>query len=272
LALISSFGESIIWLMKSSTSLLRRFNPKILSRGFSAGIVQHRHTELNNLETKFEFNAESKKEIDRVLNKYPPQYKKSATIPLLYIAQEQEGSDNWITLAAMNKIAELLEVPPMNVYEVSTFYTMFNREPVGKYHIQLCGTTPCMVAGCGKDSIKKVIMDELGIKDGETTEDGMFTLQEVECLGACVNAPMIQVNNKEFYEHLTEESMKKLLDTWKSGGTPKEGNQNHVKTCEGPMGKTSLKGGEPGFPEFLDLDKVIAEKKEADAKKASESS
>mmetsp|Transcript_47112 Transcript_47112/g.78141 ORF Transcript_47112/g.78141 Transcript_47112/m.78141 type:complete len:161 (+) Transcript_47112:75-557(+) len=160
----------------------------------------------------------------------------------------------------------------MNVYEVATFYTMFNREPVGKYHIQLCGTTPCMVAGCGKDSIKKVIMDELGIKDGETTEDGMFTLTEVECLGACVNAPMIQVNNKEFYEHLTEESTKKLLDTWKSGGTPKEGNQNHVKTCEGPMGKTSLKGGEPGFPEFLDLDKVIAEKKEADAKKASESS
>jgi len=240
--------------------------PRVSTRQFGAGLVQHRHTPVNNLETKFEFDEDSKKEIARVLAKFPPQYKASATIPLLYIAQEQAGSNNWVTLAAMNKIAELLEVPPMKVYEVATFYTMFNREPVGKIHIQLCGTTPCMVAGCGKDAIKQVIMDELGIGEGETTKDGMFTLQEVECLGACVNAPMIQVNNKEFYEHLTEESMKALLETWKKGGTPKEGNQNHVKTCEGPQGKTSLKGGEPGFPEFLDIDKMIADKKAADAK------
>ncbi|GAB5357559.1 hypothetical protein AAMO2058_000384600 [Amorphochlora amoebiformis] len=240
-------------------------------RQFSAGIVQHRHTDINNLETKFEFTAESKKEIEIVLKKFPPQYKASATIPLLYIAQEQEGAGNWLTLAAMNKIAELLEVPPMNVYEVATFYTMFNREPVGKYHIQLCGTTPCMVAGCGAETIKKVVMDELKIGEGETTPDGLFTLTEVECLGACVNAPMIQVNNKEFYEHLTPESMKALLDTWKAGGTPKEGNQNHVKTCEGPLGKTSLKGPEPGFPEFLDIDKMVADKKAMDEKKASES-
>mmetsp|Transcript_15217 Transcript_15217/g.21365 ORF Transcript_15217/g.21365 Transcript_15217/m.21365 type:complete len:263 (+) Transcript_15217:110-898(+) len=257
--------------LRRFSRVLKRSTATLTStRSFSAGLVQHRHTEYNNLDTKFEFNEESKKEIERVLKKFPPQYKASATIPLLYIAQEQEGSNNWVTLAAMNKIAELLEVPPMNVYEVATFYTMFNREPVGKYHIQLCGTTPCMVAGCGKDAIKQVIIDELGIKDGETTKDGMFTLDEVECLGACVNAPMIQVNNKEFYEHLTEDSMRALLETWKSGGTPKEGNQNHVKTCEGPMGQTSLKGGEPGFPEFLDLDKIIAEKKEADAKKTAE--
>mmetsp|Transcript_21777 Transcript_21777/g.32417 ORF Transcript_21777/g.32417 Transcript_21777/m.32417 type:complete len:259 (-) Transcript_21777:109-885(-) len=237
-------------------SFLSRSGPV---RAFGAGIVQHRHTEENNLDTKFEFTAESKKEIERVLKKFPPQYKASATIPLLYIAQEQEGAGNWLTLAGMNKIAEILEVPPMNVYEVATFYTMFNRTPVGKYHIQLCGTTPCMVAGCGAESIKKVISDELGIGEGETSADGMFTLTEVECLGACVNAPMIQVNNKHFYEHLTVESMKKLLDTWKSGKEPKPGNQNNVKTCEGPQGKTSLKDGEPGFPEFLDLDKLMAE-------------
>merc|ERR1711871_602935 len=115
------------------------------------------------------------------------------------------------------------------------------------------------------------IQDELGIGEGETTEDGLFTLTEVECLGACVNAPMIQVSNKHFYEHLPPETTKNLLDTWRKGGTPKEGNQNHVKTCEGPQGKTSLKGGEPGFPAFLDIDKMIAAKKEADAKKAAES-
>ena len=164
-------------------------------------------------------------------------------------------------------LAELLEVPPMKVYEVATFYTMFNREPVGKYHIQLCGTTPCMVAGCGAETIKKTITDELGIGEGETTEDGLFTLTEVECLGACVNAPMIQVNNKEFYEHLTPESMRALLDTWRSGGTPKEGNQNGVKTCEGPQGKTTLKA-EPGMPQFVDIDALVKEKAEADAKKA----
>ena len=246
---------------------MRRTAPRAPARSFSAGIVQHRHTAENNLETEFEFNAESKEMIKTALAKFPPQYKASATIPLLYIAQEQEGSGNWLRLNAMNKIAELLEVPPMKVYEVATFYTMFNREPVGKYHIQLCGTTPCMVAGCGAETIKKTITDELGIGEGETTEDGLFTLTEVECLGACVNAPMIQVNNKEFYEHLTPESMRALLDTWRSGGTPKEGNQNGVKTCEGPQGKTTLKA-EPGMPQFVDIDALVKEKAEADAKKA----
>mmetsp|Transcript_15001 Transcript_15001/g.21183 ORF Transcript_15001/g.21183 Transcript_15001/m.21183 type:complete len:267 (+) Transcript_15001:28-828(+) len=237
----------------------RMFNSRPL---FGGHLVQHQDTPENNKDTPFEFNADSKKKIEVVLKKFPTNYKQSAIMPLLYIAQEQ--GDNWLPLNAMNKIAEVLDVAPMRVYEVATFYTMFNRKPVGKYHIQLCGTTPCMVRGAQK--IKQAITDHVGIKEGETSADGLFTLQEVECLGACVNAPMIQVNNKEFYEHLTPENMKQLLDDWKAGKVPKPYNQNHVKTCEGPMGQTSLLK-DMGVPPFRDIDKLIsdveAEKREA---------
>jgi NADH dehydrogenase (ubiquinone) flavoprotein 2 len=158
-------------------------------------------------------------------------------MPLLQLAQEQNS--NWLPLSAMNKIAELLDMPAIRVYEVATFYSMYNREPVGKYHIQLCGTTPCQL--CGAEKIKSAIEKHLGIHEGETSKDGLFTLSEVECLGACVNAPMIQVNNHEFYENLTEESTIKLLDGWRAGRPPKVGPQNNQSNCEGPQGKTSLK-------------------------------
>ncbi|KAH8857780.1 NADH dehydrogenase [ubiquinone] flavoprotein 2, mitochondrial [Schistosoma japonicum] len=95
----------------------------------------------------------------------------------------------------MNKVAEILNVPPMRVYEVATFYTMFNREPVGKYHIQICTTTPCMLGGVGSEAILNTLKKTLGIEPGQTTPDKMFTLTEVECLGACVNAPMLQIND-----------------------------------------------------------------------------
>lgn len=122
--------------------------------------------------------------------KYPSNYKQSAVIPLLDLAQRQNG--NFLSLAAMNKVAEIIGVNPMRVYEVATFYTMFNREKVGKYFIQLCGTTPCMA--CGAQEIKSTIQKHLGLEDKQnSTPDGMFTLLEVECLGACVNAPMVQV-------------------------------------------------------------------------------
>lgn len=232
----------------------------------SHALSQHKNTATNNESTPFEFNQDSQKQIAVVLKKFPSNYQQSAVIPLLYIAQEQ--NDNWIPLSAMKKIAQILDMPPIRVYEVATFYTMFNRTPVGKHHIQLCGTTPCMIRGAQK--IKDAITEHIGIGEGETTKDGLFTLTEVECLGACVNAPMIQVNNHEFYENLTPESMKALLETWKAGKKPKVGPQTSQKGCEGPLGKTSLFTTPPVVCRDLDklkADIAAAAAKEAEAKK-----
>ena len=138
----------------------------------------------------------------------------------------------------MNKVAKILEMEPMQVYEVASFYTMFNRQKVGKYHLQFCGTTPCMIRGAREcmDAIKEFA----NIGMDETSEDGLFTLQEVECLGACVNAPMMQVNNEWFYEDLTPESTVAILKEWKEGREPKIGPQNGRINSLGPMGRTSL--------------------------------
>lgn len=225
----------------------------------SSALSVHKPTEYNNEGTFFEWTKDSLEKIDYALSKFPKNYKQSAVIPLLYIAQEQDGT-NWLPLTAMNKVAETLDMPPIRVYEVASFYTMFNRTPVGKYHIQLCGTTPCMVRGA--QDIKRAVEEFANIKDGETSADGMFTLTEVECLGACVNAPMIQVNNQHFYEHLTPEGMKGIMQDWKDGKTPKTNNQNHIKTCEGPQGKTTLFMEEGPTP-CRDLDALKAELKKA---------
>ena len=163
-------------------------------------------------------------------------------IPLLDLAQRQHGG--WLPLAAMDKVAQLCHVAPVRVYEVASFYTMFNRTPVGKYFIQLCGTTPCMI--CGSEDIKQTIMKHLDIKDGGTTKDGMFTLLEVECLGACANAPMVQIND-DYYECLSPETMIDLLELAKQGKLPPVGKwgslpMNGQVSCEGPLGKSSLFG------------------------------
>ena len=175
-----------------------------------------------------------------ILGRYPSNYKKSAIIPLLDLAQRQ--NDNHLTLAAMKKVAKVVESSDMAVYEVATFYTMFNRTPVGKYFIQLCGTTPCMVNGAEK--IRSTIENHLGIHEGETTADGLFTLREVECLGACCNAPMVQIND-DFYENLDEASTIKLLDACAAGEPPVmtyfgSRPMNGQYSCEGPQGKKSL--------------------------------
>ena len=128
-------------------------------------------------------------------------------MPLLDLAQRQLG---WTSISVMNEVARLLEMPPMRVYEVATFYTMYNRSPVGRFHVQACTTTPCQLGGCGSDVIMKAIEEHLGIHPGQTTEDRLFTFSEVECLGACVNAPMIQIND-DYYEDLTPESTVTLL-------------------------------------------------------------
>jgi NADH dehydrogenase (ubiquinone) flavoprotein 2 len=174
------------------------------------------------------------------LGRYPKNYKAAAIIPLLDLAQRQAGG--WLPISAMDKVAKIVGQAPIKVYEVATFYTMFNREKVGKYFIQLCGTTPCMV--CGSEDIKKTIENHLHIKEGETTKDGMFTLREVECLGACANAPMIQMND-DYYECLTPKTTIELLELCKQGKAPKMGKwgslpMNGQVSSEGPLGKTSL--------------------------------
>jgi NADH-quinone oxidoreductase E subunit len=137
----------------------------------------------------FAFNAANEAEIKRILAKYPADRKASAVMPLLDLAQRQH--DNWIPMAAIEDIASRLDMAKIRVLEVASFYTMFNLKPVGRYFLQLCGTTPCMLRG--SDDVTRCIQNKLGISSGETTEDGQFSLLEVECLGACVNAPIIQV-------------------------------------------------------------------------------
>lgn len=167
-------------------------------------------------------------------------------IPLLDLAQRQSGG--WLPVSAMHKVASICEVAPARVYEVASFYTMFNRTKVGTYFIQLCGTTPCMI--CGALDIKHTIMDELGLStDGETTKDGLFTLLEVECLGSCANAPMLQLND-DYYECLTPQTTRDLLDACRKGTPPPMGKwgslpMNGQVSCEGPLGKTSLFTIEP---------------------------
>lgn len=153
----------------------------------------------------FSFTSENLKKAKSIIEKYPK--KRSAVMPLLHLAQEQQ-QDNWISTAAMNYVAELLDMPPIQVYEVANFYTMYNKQPVGKNLIQLCRTTPCWLRG--SEELKKTCKKKLGIDVGETTEDNKFTLVEVECLGACANAPIVQINN-DYYEDLTPESFETIL-------------------------------------------------------------
>ncbi|KAG8532559.1 uncharacterized protein KY384_002436 [Bacidia gigantensis] len=173
----------------------------------SDALQVHRDTSDNNPSIPFSFNAINQKLIAEILKRYPPQYKKAAVMPLLDLGQRQHG---FTSISVMNEVARLLEMPPMRVYEVATFYTMYNRAPVGRFHLQVCTTTPCQLGGCGSDKIMRAIEDHLGIHAGHTTKDGIFTFTEVECLGACVNAPMVQIND-DYYEDLTPETTVTLL-------------------------------------------------------------
>ncbi|RCI09166.1 hypothetical protein L249_1505 [Ophiocordyceps polyrhachis-furcata BCC 54312] len=179
----------------------------------------HRNTAENNPNVPFKFNEENEKIMAEILKRYPPQYKKAAVMPLLDLGQRQHG---FTSISVMNEVARVLEMPPMRVYEVATFYTMYNRTPVGKFFVQACTTTPCQLGGCGSDVIVEAITSHLGIKQGQTTADGLFTFIEVECLGACVNAPMIQIND-EYYEDLTPESVVELLRALKESAVASGG-------------------------------------------------
>ncbi len=169
---------------------------------------------------KFQFNEENKKKVKEILAKYPSDRKKSAVMPLLDLAQRQ--NNNYVSKDVIATIAEILEMPEIKVYEVASFYTMYNLKPVGKYLLQFCKTTPCMLRGI--DELMKATKQKLGINIEETTADGLFTLKEVECLGACVNAPVIQIND-DYFEDLTKETFFQILDNLKEGKPVKVGSQ-----------------------------------------------
>lgn len=183
----------------------------------------------------FEFTAANLKEAKKVIGKYPKGKQQSALMPLLTMAQKQNA--NWLPVAAMDYVADMLEIPHMRAYEVATFYTMYNLAPVGKYMIEVCTTTPCWLRG--SDDIVKTCQKELGIGIGETTADGLFTLKEAECLAACVNAPMAQIGD-HYYEDLDADSTRKLIEDLRAGRTPKTGSMIR-HSCEPCRGVTTLK-------------------------------
>jgi NADH-quinone oxidoreductase subunit E len=153
------------------------------------------------------FSEEKLKEVNEIIARYPEGKQKSALIPLLHIAQDENGG--WLDVPTMDHVADLLKLLPVEVYEVATFYTMFNLKPVGKYVFEVCRTGPCMLNG--SDDIIQYIKDKLGIQEGETTPDGLFTLKLAECLGACGYAPMMQLG-KHYKEHLSREKVDQIIE------------------------------------------------------------
>jgi len=169
--------------------------------------------------TSFAFTAENLTWAQKVISKYPAGRQQSAVMPLLDIAQRQEG---WVSQAAMDHIAGLLDMAPIRVYEVATFYTMFQLKPIGKHHVQVCTNLPCWLRG--SDDVVHACKKHLGVELGETTADGQFTLSESECLGACVNAPAAWIGD-DYYEDLDADSVVKLLEALKRGERPAAGPQ-----------------------------------------------
>lgn len=166
----------------------------------------------------FEFSKENLEEAKTVIEKYPKGKQQSAVMSLLYIAQKQ--NNNWIPLSAMKYIGKLLEMPYMKVYEVATFYSMYNLAPVGKYFVQVCTTTPCMIRGAYK--IVEACKEKISENENELIHEKNSSWMEVECLGACINAPMMQINDN-YYEDLDKEKALKILDQVISDKMPKAG-------------------------------------------------
>ena len=183
----------------------------------------------------FAFSAENIEWSKGQIAKYPEGRQASAIIPLLWQAQKQEG---WLSEPAIRYIADMLDMPYMRALEVATFYTMFNLSPVGEHFVQLCGTTPCWLRGA--DDLKAVCREVIG-EQGDITEDGKLSWLEVECLGACVNAPMVQIND-DFYEDLTAESFGQILTDLRQGKEVATGPQNSRSASEPEGGLTVLKG------------------------------
>lgn len=190
----------------------------------------------------FVFTAENLEQAKKFIAKYPEGRQESAVMPLLDLAQRQ--NDGWLPRAAMDYVADMLDMAPIRVYEVATFYSMYNLEPIGEHHVRVCTTTPCWLRGSGEvvDACRK----HLGVEVGETTEDGKFTLGEVECLGACVNAPVVQIGD-DYYEDVDAESAVKILEALKRGEKPAHGSQigRHSSEPEGYKPGDKSKAGGP---------------------------
>jgi NADH-quinone oxidoreductase subunit E len=189
----------------------------------------------------FQWTPENARQAKEIVGRYPEGRQMSASIPLLDLAQRQVGAETntqgWLPLPVLEFVARELDMAPIHILEVATFYTMFNLVPVGRFHVQVCGTTPCMLRG--SDDVLRAC-ELRGLRKGHTTEDGLFTLSEVECLGACANAPMVQINDDN-YEDLTEQSMGAILDTLARGEKPKPGPQIDRQTSCPEGGPTTLK-------------------------------
>jgi NADH-quinone oxidoreductase subunit E len=186
---------------------------------------------------QFAFSKGNLEWAQKEITKYPPGRQQSAIIPLLWRAQEQAGG--WLPETAIRYVADFLGIAHIRALEVATFYTMFNLEPVGKFHVQLCGTTPCRLRGA--DDLEKLCKKKIG-EQGHVTDDGKFSWVEVECLGACVNAPMAQIN-ADYYEDLTKESFNQLLDAFAAGKKPKPGPQVKRQLSAPIGGPTTLLNG-----------------------------
>ncbi|MFQ5535474.1 MAG: NADH-quinone oxidoreductase subunit NuoE [Sphingomonadales bacterium] len=183
----------------------------------------------------FEFTAENKARAEAIIGKYPEGRQESAVMPLLDLAQRQYG---WLPRAAIHHIGDFLGMPYIRVHEVATFYSMYRLKAGGRHQVKVCTTTPCWLRG--SDQIVSACREELGIELGETTRDGEFSLGEVECLGACVNAPVVQIDD-DYYEDLDADSVKRILEALKRGETPREGSQTGRQTSCPSGDPTTLK-------------------------------
>lgn len=219
-----------------STNIFKRLAANCLRVNHQAIRMSHaplRADDVPNVK-EFKFTPENEKRATDIMKRYPEGHQVAAVIPLLDLAQRQ--NENWLPLKAMDYVAEFLKMPRMRVYEVATFYTMFNRAPVGKHFVQVCTTTPCQLRGA--DEVFKLCKElTKGNKD--------FTVIEVECLGACVNAPMMQIND-DYYEDLTLDNVRDIIKQLIAGGKPKTGPYSGRYTCEPKDGLTSLNSPPPG--------------------------
>ena len=183
----------------------------------------------------FEFNKKNLLEAQKIIKNYPDGKQQSAVMPLLYLAQKQ--NDNWIPLVAMKYIAKFLNMPYIKVYEVATFYTMYNLSPVGKFFFQVCTTTPCMIRGAY--DIVKACKENISDKENELSKDKICSWMEVECLGACINAPMLQIND-DYYEDLDKEKVEKIINQIQKGEEPIPGSYRGRKNSEPENSRKTL--------------------------------
>ena len=236
--------------------------------------TQHHDAPHNNKDTTFDFTPANYERVAEILSHYPDNYNQSACIPLLDLAQQQ--NEGWLSLAAMNRVATIMGVPPIRVYEVATFYTMFNRSKIGTYHVMVCGTTPCRLAGA--EAVHAALVERLRVDYGQTTADGKFTLGEMECMGSCVNAPMIAIADYSkgvegfsynYYEDLTPADAVAVVDALAAGKAPAKVGSQHREVAE-PAGTANSgkwvatagsrtltfdkSGGKPPGPFCRDLD------------------